>query len=490
MKHHSFFGFAAARTPFPPPPVTQPPVTRLPITRTPVALTAAAALAAATLLGGCASPADGATTARPPEENSSPAAVIEIPEETSAPAAGPIQEDSAPDAAGQAREAEEGLDTDPVEQLLSQMSLHQKVCQLFMLRPESLERLVGLEEEDGAVQENGAAQENSDVSENGTEQGKSSENATLPAATEMTETMKEALAGCPVGGIILFGDNIVSPDQVRAFNQALQDASPIPLFIAVDEEGGRVARLANHEGFDLPRYESAAAVGSSGDPADALAMGSSIGSYLREYGFTMDFAPDADVNTNPDNPVIGNRAFSSDAETAARMAAAMAEGLRQEGILPVFKHFPGHGDTAEDSHLGIAVSHKTAEEMAACEWLPFKEATDRDGIMIGHIAAPAVTGDMTVASLSAPIVTGILREQLGFQGLIVTDSLEMGAVTEDHGSGEAAVEAVLAGCDILLMPLDPPEALKAVEEAVKKGTITEERLDESVRRILSYKIKP
>lgn len=341
----------------------------------------------------------------------------------------------------------------PVDALLRTMTLRQKVGQLFIVCPEAL----------------------------------TASKTQAEGVTVLTESMKETLGTYPVGGIIMFSANIVSPGQITDFNEALQEASKIPLFLAVDEEGGRVARLANHPAFDLPKYRSAAAVGAGGDAADALEMGSTIGAYLRRYGFNMDFAPDADVNTNPDNSVIGTRAFSSDAKIAAKMAGAMAEGLRKQGIIPAFKHFPGHGDTAEDSHKGIAVSYKTEAEMKDCEWLPFAEAGSGDCIMVGHIAVPDINHDLTPATMSRAIVQEILKERLGFRGLVITDSLSMKAITDAYTSGEAALGALRAGCDILLMPDDLPEAFEAVVSAVENGAFPERQLDETVRRILEFK---
>lgn len=193
--------------------------------------------------------------------------------------------------------------------------------------------------------------------------------------TRVTDAMRETLQQYPVGGICQFGKNIESPSQLARFNKDLQAASATPLFITVDEEGGMVARLANNDAFDLPRYASAAAVGALGDPENARAMGQTIGVYLKTYGFNMDFAPDADVNTNPDNPIIGERAFSSDAATAAQMAAAAAEGLRQNGTCPRSSIFPATADTAEDSHTDLAVTYKTREELETCELLPFAADT-------------------------------------------------------------------------------------------------------------------
>lgn len=347
-----------------------------------------------------------------------------------------------------------------IDSLLQQMTLRQKVGQLFIVRPDALD----LEQTQAQIDDTNTA-----------------------GMTEVTDAMLDTLKDYPVGGIVMFSKNILSPEQITAFNESLQVASDIPLFLSVDEEGGAVARLANHAAFDLPEYESAAAVGSTNDPSEAQAMGSTIGMYLQEYGFNMDFAPDADVNTNPDNPVIGTRAFSSDAKIAAQMAGAMAEGLRQQGIIPVFKHFPGHGDTAEDSHTGIATTYKTEAEMKTCEWLPFEAAGSTDCIMVGHIATPSISNDLTPATMSYTIVSDILKGEMGFQGLVITDSLSMGAIIQEYTPGEAALGALQAGCDILLMPNDLQEAFTAVVTAVEDGSLSEQRLDESVRHILAFK---
>ena len=337
------------------------------------------------------------------------------------------------------------------------LTLEQKVGQLFIVRPDALDLTLSQE----TINDTHA-----------------------DGVTAMTNDMRKTLQQYPVGGICQFGKNIESPSQLARFNADLQAASATPLLIAVDEEGGLIARLANSDAFNLPRYASAAAVGASGDPADAREMGQTIGSYLKTYGFNMDFAPDADVNTNPDNPIIGERAFSSDAATAAQMAAAAADGLRENGILPTLKHFPGHGDTAEDSHTDLAVTYKTREELENCELLPFAADTGLHAVMVGHIAAPNVTGDMTPATLS-PTLIGMIPD--AENALIVTDSLAMDAITAAYTPGEAAVLAIQAGCDVLLMPNSLPEAYAAVLDAVQNGTISEARLDQSVNKILYYK---
>ena len=381
-------------------------------------------LLAALLLTGCSTEAPSPSVTQPAE---------------SLPAVSATAEETAPAA-------------DPLDLMLAEMTLEEKVGQLFVAAPEQL--LPGT----GPV-------------------------------TAMSAALDQALAQYPVGGIILFADNILSPAQLEAFNQELRLACDIAPFLAVDEEGGRVARLAKNSAFELPQYDSAAAVAASGDPSDALEMGRTIGQYLARYEFNLDFAPVADVNTNPANPIIGMRAFSSDPEVAARMAAAFTAGLNEHGIIGCYKHFPGHGDTAQDSHSGLAVTYKTREEMENCEWLPFLEAGSADFVMVGHIAAPEITGDSIPASLSYHMVTEILKGDLGFSGLVITDAMNMGAITQTCPAGEAAVRALQAGCHIVLMPEDLPEAFEAVIAALEDGTLTMNWLEETVRAILQFKLR-
>lgn len=335
---------------------------------------------------------------------------------------------------------------------LDSLTLRQKVGQLFLVRPDALD----------------FAQTQEQIND-----------AYAQGVTEVTDGLLAALEEYPVGGIVVFGKNIQSPGQLRQFTADWGAAGDVPLFLAVDEEGGRVARLANSEGFDLPRYESAAAVQDAGE------MGRTIGGYLQEYGFNMDFAPVADVNSNPDNPVIGTRSFSDDPEEVRRQAAAMAEGLLEQGILPVYKHFPGHGDTAEDSHEQLAVTHKTADQLRALEWLPYEGQT-LPAVMVGHIAAPEAGVDGP-ASLSRTAVTDWLRTELGHEGLVITDSMAMDAIAAAYAPDEAAVQAIEAGVDIVLMPNGLQQAFDGVVQAVESGRIPESRIDESVRRILQAK---
>lgn len=348
--------------------------------------------------------------------------------------------------------------------LLAEMTLREKVGQLFLVRPDALDPALSQQTID---------------------------DADAPGVTEVSEAMAAFLEEYPVGGVVLFGKNITDEGQLRGLIAGLQQSSPVPLLIGIDEEGGVVARLANSPGFDLPRYESAAAVGAQGTDA-VRAMSAEIGTYLAGYGINLDFAPVADVNTNPDNPVIGTRAFSSDPQEAADCVTAAVEGFSQAGVLCCLKHFPGHGDTAGDSHDGTVYTEKTMEELRACEFLPF-EAGIRAGtplVMVGHIAATnAVEGEECnlPATFSRALITDVLRDELGFAGVVVTDSLAMGAITETYTPGEAAVLALQVGADLLLMPAGLAQAYDGVLAAVEDGCLTEERIDESVARILALK---
>ncbi|MGN0708075.1 MAG: glycoside hydrolase family 3 protein [Faecalibacterium sp.] len=339
-----------------------------------------------------------------------------------------------------------------VQEIVAGMTLRQKIGQLFIVRPDALDFTQTQEQIDDAKEK---------------------------GVLELTEEMRTALEAYPVGGVALFGKNIETPEQLRQFTAQLKTAEQIPLFLAVDEEGGRVARLANSDGFDLPKYASAF------ETEDAGEMGRTIGAYLKEYGFNMDFAPVADVNSNPDNPVIGKRAFSDDAQTVRQKAAAMAEGLQEYGIMPVYKHFPGHGDTAEDSHAELAVVHKTLEQLQQIEWVPYKDQKI-PAVMVAHVAAPEAGVDGP-ASLSYTAITEWLRGLLGHEGLVITDSLSMSAITNTYSPSEACIRAIEAGADILLMPCGLREAMDGVENAVKSGRISESRIDESVCRILTAK---
>ncbi len=300
-----------------------------------------------------------------------------------------------------------------------------------------------------------------------------------------------------VGGLILFGRNIESAAQLTDLTNALKalNGDHLPLFLCVDQEGGRVDRMPP----EVDRTPSAYAVGGTLDAERfGAAYGTALAAECAAFGFNMDFAPCLDIWSNPENTVIGNRAFGNEWERVAQFGAAAVSAMGAQGtVVPVVKHFPGHGDTAVDSHVGLPVVDKTLEELRQSELRPFA-AVLRDGaeaavpaVMVAHIQVTELDPERP-ASLSPAVVTGLLREELGFGGVVCTDDLTMGAVSNTYGMGEAAVLAVEAGCDLLLAchgADNLSQARQALLAAVETGRIPPERLDESVRRILSLKME-
>lgn len=347
-----------------------------------------------------------------------------------------------------------------IEALLQQMTLREKVGQLFYVRPEAL----------------------------CPEYEASGKGMVTYSLQEVTAGMRERARKYPVGGIVLFAHNIGDPAQLTAFTDSLHRLPGRPL-LAIDEEGGRVARIGNNERFDVFRVPSIAEVGATGKPQLAFDTGKAIGGYLKKYGFHIDFAPVADVNTNPENIVIGKRAFSDHPDKAAPMVAKYLEGLASAGITGCLKHFPGHGDTKDDSHTGYVQTDKNWDELLRCELIPFQAGIKAGArlIMTAHIAAPRITGSDVPATLSPLMLQDKLRGELGYDGIIVSDALGMGAISKHYSSAESAVLCLKAGGDILLMPEKLPEAFEAVLKAVENGEISEGRIDESVRRILGLK---
>ena len=337
------------------------------------------------------------------------------------------------------------IEGDNISRVMSSMTLREKVGQLFIIRPEVL----------GG------------------------------SARQLTEEGRTLYEKYPAGGFCLFAQNVADPEQLRSFTEQLHGMGRrIHPVLTIDEEGGSVTRIASNRKFDVPRFPDMGRLDGS-----AAECAQQIGGYLKEYGFDVDFAPVADVNTNPKNPVIGLRAYSGDPEEAAELVAAATEGFHAGGVGCCLKHWPGHGDTKTDTHKGSASTAKTWEELLSCEILPFRSGigAGADMVMAAHISAPEVTGSSEPASLSRVLMTVKLRGELGFQGVIVTDSFEMLAISGVYSPGEAAVKAILAGADIVLMPADYEQAFDAVMAAVESGEISEERLEESVRRILRMK---
>ena len=292
------------------------------------------------------------------------------------------------------------------------------------------------------------------------------------------------------GGYILFSSNITTVEGTRALTDAIKEFSAIASFIGIDEEGGVVSRLAS---AGLPGYvrpPRARDIGATGDPQNAYIVGETIGRALQSIGVNVDFAPVADVLTNPQNTVIGSRAFGSDPELVSDMVSAFQAGLHSQGIMSAPKHFPGHGNTASDSHFGYAIIASDLEHLRAVEYKPFIRAINEGAefIMTGHVIAPDIEPDGLPATLSRFFITDVLRDELGFDGIIVTDAMNMGAITDKFTSAEAAVMAIIAGVDMILMPENFREALDGVLRAVDDGLISPERIRESLTRIFRIKL--
>lgn len=347
-------------------------------------------------------------------------------------------------------ESQEEILEELVESCVADMSLEDKVAGLFIITPEQL--------------------------------------TGVGTAIQAGEGTQEALKKYPVGGLVYFAKNIQSADQLKEMLAKTAGYATYPLFLGVDEEGGSVARVADQ--LKLPNVGPMADIGAGGDTGAAYTAGQTIGGYLKDYGFNLDFAPVADVLTNPDNKVIGDRAFGSDAAAVSQMVASAVQGLQDTGVSACIKHFPGHGNTSGDSHEGAVETDRTAEEMQGTEFLPFQAGIEAgtDMVMVGHISAPGLTGgDASPASINENIITEVLRKQLGYDGIVITDAMNMSAISEYYTADEAAVKALKAGADMILMPEDFVTAYEGVVAAVKDGRIDENRINDSLKRV--YRVK-
>lgn len=333
-----------------------------------------------------------------------------------------------------------------VDETLAGMTLHEKVCQMMFVTPEELTG------EDGV--------------------------------TVAGDATRQALENYPVGGIVYFAKNLESQDQVKEMIDNSQKYSSIGLFVATDEEGGVVNRLMDTVGTTY--------IGSMyyyKDDGDETAYENAytIANDMSALGFNLDFAPVADVWSNPDNTVIGERAYSDDYAQAAELVGNAVKGFNDGGVMCTLKHFPGHGDTAEDSHYSSAYVHRTKEEIMADEMQPFRSGIEAGAefVMVGHLIVPDI--DEVPATLSYKIATGILRDELKFEGVAITDSFEMESIADNYSVNDAVVMSVKAGMDMILQPKDMASAVNSIEQAVADGELSEDRIDESVRRILTLK---
>jgi beta-N-acetylhexosaminidase len=286
-----------------------------------------------------------------------------------------------------------------------------------------------------------------------------------------------------VGGVLVRGG---SPNEVAALTNELQRLARVPLLVSADYERGLRMQMKHGTPFTTNM-----AVGATGDTEAAYRQGKVIAEEARAIGVNWLYGPVADINNNPGNPVINIRSFGEDPRRVAEFVAAMVRGIRDGGALATAKHFPGHGDTAVDTHIGMAAIRADRARLERIELVPFRAAIGAgvDSVMTAHVALPDVAGDSLPATLSPRMTTELLRGELKYGGIVVTDSLGMGAITRGYPDGEAAVRAIKAGADVALTPPDPKAAIDALEAAVKSGQLTEERIDESVRRLLAARYR-
>lgn len=307
--------------------------------------------------------------------------------------------------------------------------------------------------------------------------------------TTMNKEIKEIISNYHVGGIILFSENIETTEQTKTLIKDLQDAAHVPLFIGVDEEGGMVSRVGKKKAINKVPFKEAYAIGQTGDTSLAYREARRMGELLKELGFNMNFAPVADIYNEPSNQVIGKRSFGTTSTEVVPMVLAFSQGLLEENIQPVVKHFPGHGNTIEDSHEGIAYVHKDLAALEGEELLPFEKAIEGGvgAIMKGHLLVPSVD-ETTIVSLSDKWNSYMESHFDLSDTLVMTDAMDMGAVVENYGSEEVACLSLMAGNDILLMPYDLEKAYDGILKAYEEGRISEARIEASVRKILSKKV--
>jgi len=299
--------------------------------------------------------------------------------------------------------------------------------------------------------------------------------------SEKFAAMRRQIEQNKVGGFTLFRGEANS---IAAMTNEAQKLAKIPLFFSADYERG--LRMQSRTGTPFTTNMGVAA---SGDVAAAFRQGKIICEEMRAVGANWLFAPVSDINNNPDNPVINIRSFGSDPKRVGEFASALAQGTQSANCLATLKHFPGHGDTATDSHIGLSTISGDRSHLETVEFVPFKAAIlgGVDAVMTSHLVVPKLTNDEVPATLNAKITTDVLRKELGFKGIITTDSMEMGAITKNYPNGASAVESVKAGVDVVLFPPNVDAAIDAIEAAIKTGEITENRINDSVRRLLSAK---
>lgn len=310
--------------------------------------------------------------------------------------------------------------------------------------------------------------------------------------TSLDENILKLIKEDKISGVILFNRNVKDSNTLLSLNNSLKESNKnnqLPLFISVDEEGGLVTRMPK----DIKRLPTNKYIGSLNNKDLSYKVGEILGEQLSYFGFNMNFAPVLDINSNPNNPVIGDRSFGNNKDTVAILGTSTMKGIQSKNIISVVKHFPGHGDTSVDSHVNLPVVNYDINRLKSFEFVPFKTAIQNgaDAIMVGHILLPKIDSKYP-SSMSYEIVTNILRKDLGFNGLVVSDDMTMGAITKNYSIEEASIKAINAGVDLLLVCQkyeNTENVLKALKEAALNGTISKERLDNALYNIISIKKK-
>lgn len=311
------------------------------------------------------------------------------------------------------------------------------------------------------------------------------------SGTTVDATTKSLITQYKVGGIIFYKKNLINPGQaVQLVNQIKSLNAPnLPLLLSVDQEGGRITRLPG----GLVNLPSNQQIGEVDNQKFSYKVGAILGEELKSFGLNMDFAPVLDINSNPNNPVIGDRSFGDNAKLVSRLGIHTMKGIQSQNIITTVKHFPGHGDTSVDSHLELPIVNKSLKELNDLELIPFKRAIKKgaDVVMVAHILLPQLD-PKNPASMSKTVMTDILRNQLGFKGVIITDDMTMRAITDHFDIGRAAIESVKSDSDIILVGHhynNVVETVSSLKSAVQKGEISEQRINESVARIIALKKK-
>ncbi len=343
----------------------------------------------------------------------------------------------------------EDLLNEVVDSCISEMSLEEKVAGLFIITPEQLT--------------------DTDV------------------AIKAGDGTKEALSKTPVGGLIYADKNLKSEDQITQMLANTVSMSKYPIFLAVSEEGGSTTTIQKTLKSD--KTDNMKTIGETGDSTNATTAYQTIGTYMSKYGFNLDFGPVADILSDPDNQELKERSFGSDPNVVSEMIHASVSALKEIGVTPCLKYFPGEGNAKKDEASGVYKSDRTLEQLKAAELIPFQAGIDAGAemIMISNVAFSEINGDNTPASLSKSIITDLLRNDMTYNGVVITAPLNQSSVTEYYTADEACIKALKSGADMLLMPEDFKTAYEGVVSAVKEGTISEERIDDSLARV--YRIK-